>query len=318
MNLETLSILALLAAPPVLLWVFFWRRRLAEPEPLSEIAELFFFGVLAAVPLLLLRQFLADFPEYNFFSLISSTLVLVIVFALLEEVLKGLLLIFGVELNQRRFDKWEDGFEFAVLVGLGFAFAENILYFWQQYAAGGVDPHFWYMYLFRSLGTMLGHILFTGTFGYYYAMAYLFPGLAPQHERPLHYFWRRVWYVITHPLHITLRHILPGRPSVQGHATGEVIAEGLLVAVLLHTVFNSLLLFAPQGVELSFFTVPLLGAGIYWYTRRFAKALPAEQRAAQQQKGIKRAKKSPKTQTKPHKNQIKPHKTTQRRKNPKA
>lgn len=148
---------------------------------------------------------------------------------------------------------------------------------------------------------MLGHVIFTGTFGYYYATAYLFAGLAPVHERPLRHFGRRVLYAITHPLHITLKHVLPGKPSVRGHTTGEVIAEGLLVAVLLHAAFNSLLTFAPQEVELSFLTVPLLAAGIYWYTRRFAKNLPAEKAAAATVKKSRSTKKAKTPKNKPQK-----------------
>jgi hypothetical protein len=77
--------------------------------------------------------------------------------------------------------------------------------------------------------------------------------------------------VIKRPLHITIFHLLPKKDSAKGHTSGEVIIEGLIVAVLLHALFNLLLFYTPGGKSLAFLTVPiLLGAGS-WYFYRFAK-----------------------------------------------
>ena len=59
------------------------------------LVQLFFFGIAAALPLFALRGFNFDFPP----------LVLILIFALLEESLKALALIVGVELNRAHFDK---------------------------------------------------------------------------------------------------------------------------------------------------------------------------------------------------------------------
>jgi RsiW-degrading membrane proteinase PrsW (M82 family) len=266
--------LACLTLPPVLGWFFFWRRRLAEPEPGRVLAELFFYGILSAVPLLLLRRLFETNPEFNIFSGISSLVLVIIIFAFLEEVLKGVLLIFGIERNQKRFDKWEDGFEFAAMIALGFAFAENILYFYQEYKSAGISIDLWSLYLFRSLGTMLGHLIFTGTFGYFYACAYIYPHIVPptKLEKPLAKVLLSFWSFLRWPFHVLICHLLRQKDSARGHYSGQIIIEGFALAVILHAVFNSLLTFTPAGQSLAFLAVPLLILPAWWYAARFQKA----------------------------------------------
>lgn len=263
MPIDELIIFALLALPPVLGWVIFWRRRLAEPEPAHVLAQLFLLGIISALPLFALREFDA--------LLLLPTFAVLTISVFLEEGSKSLLLIGGTELNKSRFDKWEDGFEFAVLVALGFAFAENIFYFWSQHNVEGLSLSFWYVYLFRSLGTILAHIIFTGTFGYFYACAYVVKGVVPKkkHEKPLARFFTNLGKVLSRPLHITIHHLLPRRDSAHGHSSGEVVIEGFLLAILLHTLFNALLYFTPFEKNLGFLTVPILIGGAWWYALRW-------------------------------------------------
>jgi len=266
-----LTVFAILALPPVAGWLFFWRKRLAEPEPAHVLAQLFLFGIFAALSLFILR-------EYDFFSW-AAPLVLLIFFAFLEESLKGLLLIGGVELNKSHFDKWEDGFEFAVLIALGFAFAENIFYFFREFSAGGLSLDFWNLYLFRSLGTILAHTIFTGSFGYFYACAFVAKKIVPKskHEKPLAHFFRNLAKVLRRPFHITLCHLLPQKDSAHGHTSGEVVLEGLFLAIFLHAIFNAFLFFNPLEKSLAFLTVPILIGGGWWYAVRFkTKQLPSK------------------------------------------
>jgi RsiW-degrading membrane proteinase PrsW (M82 family) len=279
LGINELIVFAILALPPVLGWVIFWRKRLAEPEPAYVLAQLFFLGIVSALPLFVLREFnpvgflLSNGVNVLYFLPVA---LLLIIYAFFEESLKGLLLIGGVELNKSRFDRWEDGFEFAVLIALGFAFAENIFYFFREYSAGGLHLVFWNVYLVRSLGTMLAHIIFTGTFGYFYACAYIVKGIVPKnkHERPLARFIRNLGWVLKRPLHITLHHLLPRKDSARGHTSGEVLIEGFLLAILLHALFNALLHFTPFDKNIGFLTVPILIGGGWWYAVRFRKPNP--------------------------------------------
>jgi len=238
------------------LWAIFWRRRLAEPESTGVLIQLFLFGIISALPIFVLRHFDFDF----------APLILLVIFAVFEESSKVLTLIFGVELNRTRFDKWEDGFEFAILIALGFAFAENIFYF-----CIAESTSFRQIYFFRSLGTVFAHTIFTGTFGYFYACAYVAKKIVPRekHEKPLAHFLRNLGKVIRRPLHITFHHLLPRRDSAYGHSSGEVVIEGFLLAILLHVVFNSLLFFKILDQNLAPLVVPIIVGGGWWYFYRF-------------------------------------------------
>ncbi|MFA6458630.1 MAG: PrsW family glutamic-type intramembrane protease [Patescibacteria group bacterium] len=268
MATHSLATLALLAFPPVVLWVIFWRRRLAEPEPTHVLVQLFFFGLAPALPLFALRGFDFDFPP----------LVLILIFALLEESLKALALIFSTELNRAHFDKWEDGFEFALIIALGFAFAENIFYFWQTTG----ESSFWAVYIFRSLGTVLAHTIFTGTFGYFYATAYVAKEIVPlkKHEKPLAHFFSNLGKVLRRPLHITIFHLLPRKDSAHGHTSGEVVLEGFLLAVILHAIFNALLFFKILNQNLTPLVVPILLGAAWWYATRFRRIRTPAQKSS--------------------------------------
>ncbi|KKR06982.1 MAG: hypothetical protein UT33_C0006G0058 [Candidatus Peregrinibacteria bacterium GW2011_GWC2_39_14] len=87
-------------------------------------------------------------------------------FAMLEEVFKQWVL--------RSADKKylivkaiNDSVKYSIVAGLGFSFAENILYFKNGW---GTDA-FISMYIFRIIFTSAGHMAFSGIFGYYYGMS---------------------------------------------------------------------------------------------------------------------------------------------------
>lgn len=267
MEFTLVTTFALGALPPVFLWLFFWRRRLAEPEPNCVLFQLFFFGVFAFVPLMILREYFTDVRQ----TTIAVTLGTITLFAFAEELLKGLALIGGVEANRSRFDKWEDGFEFAVAIALGFAFAENTLYFLQNYLSSGLGAGFALTYVLRSCETMLAHILFTGTLGAYYAYAYVAPRMTPKNvtdRRPLAHFFGSLWLWLKRPLHITYAHVIRGNKSQHGHHPTEILIEGLIVATLLHAGFNAVLTLTPFGVSLSYLAVPLVIGFSYWWGQR--------------------------------------------------
>lgn len=269
MEFTLVTTFALGALPPVLWWFYFWRRRLAEPEPNCVLFQLFFFGIFAFAPLMILREYLQTFGD----ATLVVSVGLIFLLALAEELVKGLALVGGVEANKSRFDKWEDGFEFAVAVALGFAFAENILYFLESWRMSAGTWEFAGLYLVRSFETMLGHMLFTGTFGYYYAYAYLARDVVPTRLRvgPLALVWRSVWGFVRRPFHITYEHILRGNRSRHGHAPAEILLEGLFVATTLHTLFNLLQAYTPNGWHLEFLAVPLLIGGTWWYATRWRR-----------------------------------------------
>lgn len=85
--------------------------------------------------------------------------------ALKEELAKMALLMLST-FRARQFDEWYDGILYGVLVGLGFAFVENIKYFYQYFDSAG-----WTIIVGRSIFSMPLHALLGGIMGYFIGKA---------------------------------------------------------------------------------------------------------------------------------------------------
>lgn len=250
-------LIVVIAFLPALFWLFLWRLQDKEEEPLRAMLWCFFFGMLATVPFFLIERWgglssiLGLSPTWSLFFL-----------ALLEEITKALMVIAGIEMSQRWFTQIVDGFIYASAVALGFSFVENVMVFSQL---GSLGESSVVVYLVRSLNTMLGHTLFTAMFGFFYASAYLRKDIFPKkkREKPWRHFWSNLWESL--PLHVTLFHILPNRPSKYGHFPGSLLFEGLLLASLLHGFFNVLW----SGRDWGFLTAPFLFVLVYLVWRMF-------------------------------------------------
>jgi len=241
---------------PALSWFFLWRWQDQEKEPFRAMLLCFLFGMLATVPFFLLGDYASLFEDaWN-----------TVFWAVMEEVVKALLLIGAIELTRHWFTQIVDGMIYGAALALGFAFAENLFYLWPLFESLSFGPDFWVVYLVRSLNTMVAHSLFTALFGFFYASAYLRKEVFPEKkkEKPWAHFWKNLWESL--PLHVTLVHLLPNRPSKHGHYPGSLIFEGILVASLLHALFNALLQWEWQGTNLTFLTFPLvfLMAWVLW------------------------------------------------------
>jgi RsiW-degrading membrane proteinase PrsW (M82 family) len=121
-----LVILALVIAPAGILFYYFWVRDRWEHEPPSMIWKLFGLGCLSIIPAVILDIIifgLETTPEtiadVFMFSFIAA--------GLIEETSKFWFVYFYTR-RSRYFSEEYDGIMYAVAVGLGFAFAENILY----------------------------------------------------------------------------------------------------------------------------------------------------------------------------------------------
>lgn len=242
---------AVISFLPALLWFLLWRLQDREKEPMKGMLWCFLLGMFATVPFFLFERWgglggsIGLSPTWSLFFL-----------AFLEEVVKALMVIAGIEVSQRWFTQIVDGFIYAAVVALGFSFAENVVVFSSlgDFGEGSVV-----VYLIRSLNTMLGHTLFTALFGFFYASAYLRKDIFPRkkREKPWQHFWLNLWEAL--PFHVTLFHILPHRPSKHGHFPGSLIFEGILLASLLHGFFNVLW----SEREWGFLTAPLLFVLVY-------------------------------------------------------
>ena len=215
-----------------------------------------------------------------------------------EEFAKHLVMRFS---DENKFRNINDAIEFAILVALGFAFFENILYFvdkiWlapcttQDITSGAClldrqankyvhDINVLLVpFLFRSVFSTLTHIISSGMFGYFYGVAYFAADeIKDLAQRPKS-MQSRILVFFNHILHFKSATLL----------REQKILQGAMFAMMYHGIFNFVLdtetnMYAQShlGYTSMFIIVPLtlIGGGylfylfkrpensIIWYKRR--------------------------------------------------
>ncbi|HNW60552.1 MAG TPA: PrsW family glutamic-type intramembrane protease [bacterium] len=145
--------------PALFIAVFFYAMD-KHKEPLYYLARAFVAGMLSILLVILLILLLPEIrlthgPDRN--ALIDA-----FYNAAFKEELSKFVLLMLCTWRARHFDEWYDGILYGVLVGLGFAFIENIKYFYQFYDDSG-----WYVIIGRTIFSMPLHALLGGTMGYF-------------------------------------------------------------------------------------------------------------------------------------------------------
>ncbi|HEX8510228.1 MAG TPA: PrsW family intramembrane metalloprotease, partial [Propionibacteriaceae bacterium] len=142
---------------PLLIALCFWLDRY-EPEPTRYRIAALGWGAVAAVGIALVLQVVL-------MSLGSSTTTTAVVWApLTEEFAKGLFLLLILLLRRAQLHGILDGIVYALLVGIGFAFTEDIVYYLQsltQAGPGGLAATF----VLRGVLSPFAHPLFTSAIG---------------------------------------------------------------------------------------------------------------------------------------------------------
>lgn len=151
--------------PLPLLWFVFWWLDRYEPEPLRyKFAAFVWGGVVAVAIALVLETWAANALD------LSDNQVATFVAPLVEEPAKCLFLLLTLLRMRRVIDGVLDGMIYAGLVGIGFAFVENIGYYVSSYTtsadyqiagAEGATSTF----IVRGIFSPFAHPLFTAAFG---------------------------------------------------------------------------------------------------------------------------------------------------------
>jgi len=194
------------------------------------------------------KNFENDLVGISGFAMIPVSVIIMFLFVgVIEEIMK-MSAVHAVDDNRIR--DIDDAVMFAILAALGFAFTENILYFYLIWAKQGPE-NLLIPFLFRSLFSTFAHILFSGVFGYYYGVAHFAKPLLQQELRNhRHTFWD--WYY-----------------KVFRWKTAELFHEqhmlkGLTIAVVLHAVYNIFL-----EMNWTFIMVPYLVIGYLYVSHLF-------------------------------------------------
>ena len=181
-------------------------------------------------------------------------LVIFVIFAGFEEIIKHFV-VRGVDKRTLLIQKIGDAITYSFAAALGFAFFENIWYlyqYWPSISTGELTG----LYVFRSTFTTLGHLVFSGIFGYYYGIGKFSIDLTEQAEIA------QKESMITRMISKVLK-----LPRSQANKE-KLILKGLLIATVMHTIQNSLLHFSGLLNLLGVMIMLILG---YAYLRYLLK-----------------------------------------------
>ncbi len=166
------------------------------------------------------------------------------VVGMLEEFTKHLVLRFS---DEEKIHSVGEALQFSIIVALGFAFVENVIYFNSMGNMGMFSvQQLVLLIVLRSIISVGAHVCFSAILGYYYGLA-KFSTQVYQEEEFLHK---------NHFLIKTLNQVLHCKPSVLFHE--QKMMEGVILAMFLHGAFNSLLEFGKLHIVFPFIGILLL------------------------------------------------------------
>lgn len=156
---------------PSVIWLLFYLRKDTHPESNRMILKIFFYGMIAAIPAILLEMgILGEFRKLNLSPILISVLSIFIGVALVEEFLKYLV-VKGKVLRSPELDEPIDVPLYMIIAALGFAASENILILLS------LGPTFLFgevfsVSVFRFLGATFLHALCSGVLGFFLALSF--------------------------------------------------------------------------------------------------------------------------------------------------
>ncbi|MBD3238734.1 MAG: PrsW family intramembrane metalloprotease [Candidatus Moranbacteria bacterium] len=169
------------AVLPVFFWLlYFSYQDRKEPEPKKTVLRLFFWGIITAFLIMLLKrgasfilldaktsltfEYLTSDKAMNQLTIIRAQL-LFFVAGVLEEGVKFFILK-TIIFKKRVFNQIIDGVVYGTTLALGFAFAENSLYFINFF--NQLDQaELFFNSTMRGVATVLLHVVATGIIGFY-------------------------------------------------------------------------------------------------------------------------------------------------------
>lgn len=157
----SLHLIALALAPIIFFIIYFYFKDEYEKEPLQAIVFSFFLGCLSVIPAILLESyFMSVFPTDSMNVAITAVNAFIII-AGAEELSKFIL--FRYYFNSPNFNEPYDGIFYGVIISLGFAAVENIMYVVEGGFAVGV---------LRMFTAVPAHAIFGAIMGYYFGLAW--------------------------------------------------------------------------------------------------------------------------------------------------
>ena len=165
MDLLWLELLGIALAPVVFLFTYIYLQDEYEREPLKYLLIAFFLGVLCAIPVVYLGDYIEAFSGLSMVEgdWVQILLYAFIVVALTEELMKYLVLRWYIYPHDE-FDEPFDGIMYGTAISLGFAAIENILYVFTSDDGLGTG-------ILRMFSAVPAHAMFGVLMGYFVGKA---------------------------------------------------------------------------------------------------------------------------------------------------
>lgn len=248
-----------LAVVPAAIWGYIFYTK--NPYRRSVIFYAFFLGATAVFPILLYKYLWQFFPWINAFKytqsfetnaigmqgLVTIPLSVVLTFSIvgvIEEFMKHVAV---RSMGQHEFQDIDDVIELSILSALGFSFTENIMYFHNIWVHQGAQ-NLLLPFVFRSIFSTFAHVMFSGIMGYFYGISHFATPILRQQK---HIIWPRM-----------MEKIFGVDDEIIYSA--QNLAQGFIIAALLHAVFNVFL-----EMNWTFLLVPFLLAGYIYLNYLF-------------------------------------------------
>lgn len=159
----------ILGLAPSIVWLLFYLRKDAHPEPKRKILKTFFWGAAAVIPAALIEQGIGRALFASSGSLIKKILYVFLGIGLCEEGLKYLVVREKV-LKDPEFNEPLDSMLYMIISALGFAALENLSFLWPLFSFPILEALT--ITVFRFLGATFLHALCSGTLGFFLAFSF--------------------------------------------------------------------------------------------------------------------------------------------------
>lgn len=159
--MDILILLALALAPGVAIGLYIYLKDKHEREPVGLLMRSFFFGILSVFVTLLISRVIGNFITIDEQSVSDQAVHAFLIVALVEEFSK-FIFVRGILYNNSNFNEPFDGIVYSVMVSMGFATFENILYVTE----GGIGTAF-----MRMFTAVPAHASFAILMGFYLGKA---------------------------------------------------------------------------------------------------------------------------------------------------
>lgn len=188
--MDVFTLLGLALAPGTAIGIYIYLKDKHEREPLALLLVSFFYGILSTIVTLTI-----SWPLNALLIVRESTVVTQFVeaffkVALVEEFSKFIFVRF-ILFNNKNFNEPFDGIVYAVMVSMGFATLENVIYVFNYGLATGILRMFTAVPAHATFGVLMGYFLGKAKFSYNKKFMYSVMGLltATLFHGAYDYFW---------------------------------------------------------------------------------------------------------------------------------